>query len=139
MNASREARERRAAAFRAIKAKLPTWAPLRDDGLDDAEWAKLNPTREYRVRPYRADEDGARLDDETLAGARAHPLRDYFFTVIHLPTEACGLGVLPTVLWDFGFPGGPPVDTDAWAEHLFECCVASSEFRHNNPARGLHS
>lgn len=104
-------------AQRAIRERtLPGILALRDDGLDDALWTRLNPGREYRVRPHRLSDGEPALH------------RFPCVTVLHIPTGASGRGIPSDALKR---PGGAvyPVNADWWGHLLFTVYCETDGFK----------
>ncbi|RYG88770.1 MAG: hypothetical protein EON59_03415 [Alphaproteobacteria bacterium] len=93
---------------------------LVDDGLSDAKWARKNPTRQYRVRPWR------RIDG--VPATYHAPC----FTVFDIRSKRGTWGIPVDALHHVGFPASAQ-DSDLYGQLVLEVFRASLGFRHKKP------
>lgn len=99
---------------------LAPFVPLVDDGIADAKWARRNPDRRYRVRPWR------KIDGEPVT--YTYPC----FTVFNVIDKRGHAGIPIDALHEIGFPAQPE-DSDTFAELVLLAFSASKGFRNMRP------
>lgn len=115
-----ELQEARALIRRQTRAAPAPFVPLVDDGIADAKWARRNPDRRYRVRPWR------KIDGEPVT--YTYPC----FTVFNVIDKRGSYGIPIDALHGIGFPAQPE-DSDTFAELVLLAFSASKGFRNKRP------